>query len=82
MIYFVICSLFFKINFFKKLFQERCQRSNSLDPDQDLQNVGADLGPNCLQRLLAGDTKIVTSRQSLSYLSSNYQIYFTRYVIN
>ena len=25
--------------------------SNSLDPDQDRQNVGPDLGPNCLQRL-------------------------------
>ena len=24
--------------------------SNNLDPDQDLQNVGSDLGPNCLQR--------------------------------
>ena len=25
--------------------------SNSLDPDQARQNVGPDLGPNCLQRL-------------------------------
>ena len=25
--------------------------SNSLDADQDQQNVGPDLGPNCLQRL-------------------------------
>ena len=30
--------------------------SNSLDPDQALQNVGPDLGPNCLQRLSADDT--------------------------
>ena len=31
--------------------------SNSLDPDQARQNVGPDLGPNCLQRLSADDTK-------------------------
>ena len=39
--------------------------SNTLDPDQDQWNpdqhrhsVGADLGPNCLQRLSAEDKKI------------------------
>ena len=31
--------------------------SNSLDPDQDRQYVGPDLGPNCLQRLSADDTR-------------------------
>ena len=31
--------------------------SNGLDPDQDPQNVGADLSPNCLQRLSADDKK-------------------------
>ena len=30
--------------------------SNSSDPDQDRQNVGPDLDPNCLQRLSADDT--------------------------
>ena len=30
--------------------------SNSLDPDQARQNVGPDLGPNCLQRLSADHT--------------------------
>ena len=30
--------------------------SNSLDPDQARKNVGPDLGPSCLQRLLAEDT--------------------------
>ena len=30
--------------------------SNELDPDQDRQYVGPDLGPNCLQKLSAGDT--------------------------
>ena len=29
--------------------------SNSLDPDMHRQNVGPDLGPNCLQRLSADD---------------------------
>ena len=30
--------------------------SNSLDPDQARQNVGHDLGTNCLQRLSAHNT--------------------------
>ena len=30
--------------------------SNCLDPDQARYFVGADLGPNCLQRLSADDT--------------------------
>ena len=29
--------------------------SNGLDSDQDRRSVGPDLGPNCLQRLLADD---------------------------
>ena len=32
--------------------------SNSLDPDQDRQNIGPDLGPNCLQRLLADNKSL------------------------
>ena len=32
--------------------------SNSLDPDLDRQNVGPDLGSNCLQRLSVDDTKV------------------------
>ena len=35
--------------------------SNSLDPDQERHYVGPDLGPNCLQRLLADD-KVTTSK--------------------
>ena len=31
--------------------------SNSLDPDQARHFVGSDLGPNCLQRLSADDTR-------------------------
>ena len=40
--------------------------SNSLDPDQDGQNVGPDLCPNCLQSLPADNT----SRQRVNYLSA------------
>ena len=49
--------IFFKINFFKKILSEipsECQ--TVLDPDQALQFVGPDLGPNCLPRLSADDT--------------------------
>ena len=49
---------FFRINF--KLFfsgtHSDCQTDyNRLDPDQDCHSDGPDLGPNCFQRLLAGD---------------------------
>ena len=53
---------FFKINFFKKNFQEyyqsiKYQRIKSLDPGQDpgqdQQFFGPDLGPNYMQRLSA-----------------------------
>ena len=46
---------FFKINFFKNSFRNTIRVSNGLDPDQDRQNVGPDLGPKCLQRLSADD---------------------------
>ena len=38
--------------------------SNGLDPDQDRQNVGPDLGPNCLQRL-SSDDKSATSKDKV-----------------
>ena len=31
--------------------------SNSLDPDQAGHSVGPDLGPNCLQKLSADDSR-------------------------
>ena len=43
--------------------------SNGLDPDQDRQNVGADRGPNCLQRLSVDD-KSYPKRGELTYLSA------------
>ena len=44
---------FFKTNIFDFFFMKttRAKVSNALDPDQDRHSVGADLGPNCLQRL-------------------------------
>ena len=40
--------------------------SNGLDPDQDRQNVGPDLGPNCLQMLTYQQTsKVAASKESV-----------------
>ena len=47
----VICWLFFKINFFKSIFQEHFQSVNGLYLDQDRRSVGTDIGSNCLQKL-------------------------------
>ena len=43
---------FFKVNFFKTLFQEHYQSVKGLDPGQDQCSVDPDLSPNCLQKLL------------------------------
>ena len=53
------------IFFFKKLFQEyhHSRVSNKLDSDQTRHFVGSDLGPNCLQRLLASRERDVISGQ-------------------
>ena len=50
---------FFKVNFQKNYFGNTIRVSNCLDPDQDQQNVGLVLGPNCLQRLTANDQGIL-----------------------
>ena len=44
--------MFFKNNFFEKLFfRNNIRMSNSLDPDQDRHSLFPDLGTNCLQRI-------------------------------
>ena len=44
----------FQINFFITFFQEQVIKvSNGLEPDENRQNVGPDLGPSCLQNLSA-----------------------------
>ena len=45
---------FFKINFFKKLFQK------------NYQNVGPDLGPNCLQMLSADDRTPASKKELIN----------------
>ena len=54
----VFCRLliFSKYTFLKNSFRNTISVSNSLNPDQAAHNVGPDLGPNCLPRLLADDT--------------------------
>ena len=48
--------LLLSADFFQnKLFMNIIRVSNGLDPDQDHDSVGPDLGPNCLQRLSADD---------------------------
>ena len=50
-------------------FRNTIRMLNSLDPDQARQNVGPDLGPNCLQRLSTDDTSCesVKSKRSVRY---------------
>ena len=53
--YVVVCCLFSKLTFSKNSYSGTYRVSNSLDPDQDRENVDSDLGPNCLKRLSAYD---------------------------
>ena len=50
--------IFLKINLFKTSFGNTISVSNSLAPDQARQNVGHDLGSNCMQNLSADNTSI------------------------
>ena len=54
---------FSKLTFSKNSFRNTIRVSNSLDPDQDLHSVGPDLGPNCLQRLLADDKSMTRTKK-------------------
>ena len=49
--------IFSKSTFSKKYFRNANRVSNSFDPDQARRYVGPDLGPNCLKRLSADDTR-------------------------
>ena len=51
--------------------------SNGLGPDQDRRSVGPDLGPNCLQKLLAED-----KTKELNYKITSLSITGTRYNVN
>ena len=55
---------FFKIYFFKKFFLRNIVRVlNSLDPEQDRQNVGPVLGPSCLHLDYQQTTNVGTSKE-------------------
>ena len=56
---FLCLLIFFKINFFKKIFQEHYQSVNGLDTDQGQLSVGPDLGLNCLQSYQAASKRRV-----------------------
>ena len=45
--------------------------SNSYDPDQAQHFVGPDLGPNCMQKLLADDKKVKKDVNKLSVGANN-----------
>ena len=64
--FFVLCRFFSKSKISKNSFRNTIRVSNSLDPDQARQNVGPDLGSNCLQRLAADGT----SRQRVEGIKS------------
>ena len=49
------CCLLFSKYFFLNYFKNTIGVSNGLDPDQDRNSVGPDLGPNHLQRLSVDD---------------------------
>ena len=51
--------------------------SNRLDPDQDLQNIGPDLDPNCFQKYSADDT----SRQRVNWNLASIMTLITVFVL-
>ena len=56
----LVCCLLivFKIYFFKNCFRNTIRVSISLHRDHDRRFVGPDICPNCLQRLLADNTRV------------------------
>ena len=59
-----ICTLFCHLHaflsfadFFGNYFRNTIRVSNCLDPDQARNSVAPDMGPNCLQRLQADETR-------------------------
>ena len=61
--------------------------SNKLDPDQARQNVGPDLGPNCLQKISADDSQrlcsaIVAFPGDFRLLLTPKCICFNYYIVN
>ena len=55
--FFAVCCFVSKASFLKNSFRNTIQVSNNLDPDKARCFVGPGLGPNCLQKLSADDTR-------------------------
>ena len=51
--FFLSSADFFKINFFKKFFQEYHQSVKELDPDQARRFFGPDLGPKLFEKAIS-----------------------------
>ena len=64
-----------KSTFSKHSFTNTIRLSNSLDPDQARRSVRPDLGPSCLQKLLADDT----GRQIINSLLIFIRLYVYRF---
>ena len=65
------CFFLLSIDFFPKIHSGILAALNSLDPDQAQQNVGPDLGRNCLQRLSA-----MSGSRKFCQRGSNFDNYF------
>ena len=72
MLFFCLLNIF-KIYFSKNSFRNTIRVPNSLDPDQDLNFVRPDLGPNCLQRLSADSTSRQRDNSSITGTIFNQQ---------
>ena len=65
--------------YFKNSFRNTISLSNGLDPDQSQLSVGPDLGPSCLQRLLASGLQIRERNKKLfSYFSTKTYVVGTK----
>ena len=62
---FFVAFLFSKLTFSKNSLRNNIRVSNRLDPDQAQHFCGPDLGPSCLQRLLAGEIRKRKHSQTL-----------------
>ena len=61
---------FYQLHYSKNYFRNIIRVSNSLNPDQDLQSVSPDLGPNCLQKLSDSRRYVATSKVRVKSMST------------
>ena len=70
----------FFYNFSKNSFRNTIRVSNSLSPDQAQHFIGPDLGPNCLQKLTADDTRTKEAK-SQEVASWNFNIFLSLKIV-